>query len=130
MGGEGREKKKYLYLLTKSNNDIKLRQYYKLYGKILNKVIKEAKRSNYNNQISNSQNRIKTTWDIIKCEKGQRKDSAKINNNEICSKTFNNYFVWIAEQITQNISNNSNIKGDNIQKSIQMMTKIDWQTFV
>jgi hypothetical protein len=60
-------------------------------------VIKEAKRSNYNKQISASQNRIITTWDITKCETGQRKESAKINNSETDPKTFNNYFVRFAE---------------------------------
>jgi hypothetical protein len=60
-----------------------------------------------------------------KIQKGQRMESAKINNNEIGSKTFNNYFVWTAEHIVQNISNNSSIKGHIIQKSIQIMTKID-----
>jgi hypothetical protein len=60
-------------------------------------VIIEAKRSNYNKQISASQNRI-TTWDITKCETGQRKESAKINNSEIDTKTFNNYFVGFGEK--------------------------------
>jgi len=87
-----------LYSLTKSNNDIELRQYYKLYCKILKKVIIEAKRSNYNTQISASQNRVTTTQDIIKCETGQRKENAKINNSETDSKTSNNYFVRFVEK--------------------------------
>jgi len=36
------------YLLTRNNNDMKLKQYYKLYCKILINGVKEAKRSNYN----------------------------------------------------------------------------------
>jgi hypothetical protein len=61
-------------------------------------VIIESKRSTYNKQISASQNRIITTWDITKCETRQRMESAKINNSEIDSKTFNNYFVRFAEK--------------------------------
>jgi len=36
--------------LTKNKDDMKLKQYYKLYFKISTKVIKEAKRCNYNEQ--------------------------------------------------------------------------------
>jgi hypothetical protein len=37
----GEKKKKGLYLLTDSNDDTKLRQYYKFYCGIINKVIME-----------------------------------------------------------------------------------------
>ena len=60
--------RRYLYLLTKNNNDSNLKNYYKQYCKILAKVIKEAKRSMYKNQIKNSTNKIKTIWNIIKME--------------------------------------------------------------
>jgi len=40
-------------------------------------VIIEAKRSEYNKQISTSQNALKTS-DIVKCKTGQRKECAKI----------------------------------------------------
>ena len=75
----------------------------------------------YNKQISASQNAIKTTSGIIKCETGQRKKCAKISVND--SETFNNYFLRSAEKVATNVSYNSNIKG-NIQNSICMMTKI------
>jgi hypothetical protein len=42
------KKKGTSYLLTRYNNDMKLKQYYKLHCKILINGIKEAKRSNYN----------------------------------------------------------------------------------
>ena len=92
-------------------------------------MIIEAKRFNYNKQILISQSRIKTTWDIIKYETGQRKDSPTINNSQIDSETFNKYFLRIAERITQNVSNNGNIKVNNIQNSIQMMTEIFGKPF-
>jgi hypothetical protein len=47
--------------LTNSNNDMKLRQYYKLYSNILKKEIIDAKRYNYNKLILTSQNRKKKT---------------------------------------------------------------------
>jgi hypothetical protein len=56
--------KRQLYLLSKDSNDINLIKYYK----ILARVIAETKRWKYNNQISNSTNKMKTTWSIIKSE--------------------------------------------------------------
>jgi hypothetical protein len=52
------------YLLSKSSNDINLIKYYKQHCKILARVITEAKRSKYNNQINNSTNKMKTTWNL------------------------------------------------------------------
>ena len=46
-----------------------IRQYYK----ILTTVIKEAKRHMSNSRISNSNNKMKTTWNIIKMEKNRLK---------------------------------------------------------
>jgi len=40
----------------------------KSYCLILSKVIKAAKQLCYNNKISKSNNKIKTTWDILKME--------------------------------------------------------------
>ena len=58
--------KRFLYLCTRSSDDISLKKYYKQYCKILANVIKEAKKYTYNNQINKSTNKIKTTWNIIK----------------------------------------------------------------
>jgi hypothetical protein len=60
--------KKYLYSLSMDNNDTNLIRHYKQYCKILANVIKEAKRSLYNNEVINSANKIKSTWNIIKTE--------------------------------------------------------------
>ena len=48
-------------LCITDSDDINLKNYYKQYSKILTNVIKEAKRSMYNNQIINSNNKMKTT---------------------------------------------------------------------
>jgi hypothetical protein len=42
-----------------------------MYCKILSKVIKEAKRNNYNSQIIESNNKIKTAREIVKVESGK-----------------------------------------------------------
>ena len=60
------KRKRFLYLCTRNSNDRSLKIYYKQYCKILTKVIKEAKKYTYNNQINKSTNKSKTTWNIKK----------------------------------------------------------------
>lgn len=93
--------KRELYLLTRNSSDIKLKHYYELYFKILSNVIKEGNRLNYNKQIINSHNTIKT-WNMTKDETGKKvinediffmnKDDDENNNCKVNSELFNNYF--------------------------------------
>jgi hypothetical protein len=53
------------------NNDPKIKSYYKSYCKTLSNVIKEAKKLYYKKQIVNSNNKMKTTWNIIKSGTGK-----------------------------------------------------------
>ena len=66
--------KRSLYLLTKTGNDDNFKNYSKQYCKTLTTVIGEAKRCMYNNQLTNSTNKIRTTWNIIKEETNRSKD--------------------------------------------------------
>jgi hypothetical protein len=50
-----------------SNNPV-LSKYYTDYCRILTAAIKQVKRMNYENQIRNSTNKIRITWNIIKSE--------------------------------------------------------------
>jgi hypothetical protein len=82
---------------------MKLQQYYKLYCKILTNVIKEAQRTNYNEQIVNSHNKVNTTWNIIKSATREKvhvndisllsNEDDKISNCKVSSESFNNYFI-------------------------------------
>jgi len=45
---------------------VKLENYYKIYCKSLSKVIKEAKKYHFNRMIENSDNKMKTVWDVAK----------------------------------------------------------------
>jgi hypothetical protein len=89
--------------------------YYKRYCKILAIVIKEAKRSMYDNQIANSANKIKATWNIIKAETN-RLHRPPTNKYQNSPDTFNKYFLSIAERITHDIRY-KNSKSYNIYKS-------------
>jgi len=44
-----------------------------LYGKLLSKVIKEAKILQYKKQILTSYNKTRATWNIVKSETGKKK---------------------------------------------------------
>jgi len=81
----------------------------------LSKVIKGAKQLYYNNKISKSNNKIKTTCDIIKTEtcknhtnKGTQltnTDLKLITNQQSIGNSFNNYYLTVADKITGNIKN-------------------------
>jgi hypothetical protein len=59
-------RKRELYLLSRNIDDLELTRYYKKYCKVLTEVIKLAKHCYYNKLISNSKNKIKTSWSIIR----------------------------------------------------------------
>jgi hypothetical protein len=99
--------KRDLYLLCRNSNDIKLKEYYKLYSRILFNVIKEAKNRHYNSQIKNADNKMKTVWDITKSLTGKKiKNEAIqqinigntiIHDSQVISNSFNNYFLSVVE---------------------------------
>jgi hypothetical protein len=63
--------KEFIYTYSRSSNNPHLRAYYNKYCKILSRVIKEAKRQHYCRLIAKSDNKIKTTWNIIKHGSGK-----------------------------------------------------------
>ena len=105
--------KRDLYLISRNSNDPIIKNYYKEYCKILTKSINEAKRSYYNKQISNSNNRIWSTWNAVKAITGRRSDhddyptssidDKSTNNFQNISNSFNNHFLSIADTIIDNI---------------------------
>jgi len=98
--------KRFLYLCTRSSDDISLKKYYKQYCKTLANVTKEAKKYTNNNQINKSTNRIKTTWKIIKKETNRHKRLTTTTNYRNSPVAFNNYFLTISENIMKNIRSN------------------------
>jgi len=58
--------KRSLYLLSRNCNNPEVKIHYKHYCSILRKTIREAKRLYFNELIVNSENKVKTTWKIIK----------------------------------------------------------------
>jgi hypothetical protein len=86
--------------------------YYLKHCKVLAKVIKAAKKIYYDNKITRSHNKIKTTWSIIKRETGNKNQkgepqSSKINNTmikdtKLVANAFNEYFTPVAQTIIDN----------------------------
>jgi dynactin complex subunit len=76
-------------------------------------VINQAKIMTYENQIKNSTNKIRTTWNVINSEVHKKaiKDNIQtlhiegknINNLKIIMEAFNNYFSRIADSIHDQI---------------------------
>jgi capsular polysaccharide biosynthesis protein len=90
--------KKYLYLLSRDSNDTYLIRHYKQHCKVLANVIKETKRSLHNNQVINSANKIKTTWNIIKSETNRSKVHAS-NKYQNSPEAFNKCFFSAAGKL-------------------------------
>ena len=59
------KRKRELFLLIRHSNTSTLKQHYKAYCKILVNVIKEGKRMTLDKRILKSNNKTKTTWNII-----------------------------------------------------------------
>jgi hypothetical protein len=59
--------KRKLYLIYRNSNNPIRKEYYKLYYQILSKVIVSAKKKLYYNELKvKSNNKTKTTWNIVK----------------------------------------------------------------
>jgi hypothetical protein len=87
----------------------------------LSNVILEAKRNNYNNQILRSNNKIKTTWEIVKVELGKRinknnnmdiqeinVDGGSTDNPHIISSVCKEYSLLLKKTLPQDNNINSN----------------------
>ena len=110
--------KREMYLLRKNSNDPLLKNYYKLYCKILSNVIKEAKKYYFNKWIKNSKNKMKTIWDITKSLtriKTKNKDVQQLNINgninynlQTIPDSFNKYFLSTTEKNHSAFNKNNN----------------------
>jgi hypothetical protein len=108
--------KRELYLLYRNNNDINVKSYYKSYCRILSSVINAAKRLYYDGLITNSKNKIKTTWNIVKSVTGKKFENksprsvcingALTENHQVTADSFQSHFLWTADEVVSNINNN------------------------
>jgi hypothetical protein len=110
--------KRKLYVICRESHDPELKTY-KNYCKTLSEVIITAKKLYYSNKLSNSENKSKTTWSIIRTITSNKKNvnnisMMKINdkltsNHQIIGDNFNKYFASVAANINNNnYANNTN----------------------
>jgi Notch-like protein len=91
-----------------------LRKYYKDYCRIISKVVKEAKRMEYDKQISNSNNVMRTSWKLINNELGRAHKNSTIQtvniddriivNHQIIADAFNKHFIDTPNMISKTIN--------------------------
>jgi vancomycin resistance protein YoaR len=103
--------KRELYLNSRSSNNPKLKEYYKSYSKQLSKVIRAAKILQYKKQILTSQNKTRTTWNIVRSETRKKIGKEDItllkiygmltHNQQTTADSFNNYFSTVTEKLME-----------------------------
>lgn len=113
---------------------MELLHYYKIYTKVLSKKITDAKKDHYNNLIMHSNNKIATTWKIIKTERGKtwpRDNATKMDvngtttcNPQIISDAINQYFL--------SVGNNNLISMTNTNYNTVITSPLDYllETFL
>ena len=91
------------------------KNYYKRYCRILTSAIKPAKKRYYNSILTYSNNKSKTTWNVIENTSNikpiiQNITSFNVNGNlpingQIIAETFNKYFASVAQNMHVNNHN-------------------------
>jgi hypothetical protein len=71
--------KRDLYLLCRSIKNPNLKNHYKTYCRIVTDVLKTAKKLYCNKLITNSKNKVKTLWNIVKTETKKKKERGWIS---------------------------------------------------
>ena len=107
--------KRKLYLTYRNSDDPNFKEYYKKYCRNLARVIMSAKKLHYNKRLLKSNNKLETTWNIVKTITNNKdtinniltmnmKD--KISSNPLAIvNVFNTYFSPVAENLlTKNFS--------------------------
>ena len=113
--------KRKLYLLYRESNDPKLKEHYRKYCKLLTKTIILAKKLHYSAMLTNSTNKPKTTWNIIKSITNNHKKSnnrlmmeiegKRTTHHQTIAEKLNAYYVNVADNITSNIPVKSTVNG-------------------
>jgi hypothetical protein len=110
-----REKLFQLYNRRTYDNSETFHAYERNYSAVFKRVCREAKQKYLSQQILNSNNPVKTTWDIIKMETGRSVSDNCFYNKKISRKEtnhltpfdtanfFNNFFVNISNTLTNNL---------------------------
>jgi ribosomal protein L33 len=108
--------KRKLYLTYRNSNNPNPKEYFKKYCRILTRVNMTAKKLYYNRLLIKSNNKIRTTWNIVKTitnNRGPTNNISTMNINDklssnplVIANAFNSYFPSIAKNLLQKTSVN------------------------
>jgi hypothetical protein len=94
-----------LYLVYRNNNDPSIKEHFKKYCRILDKVIRTAKKY----FLLKSNNKTRTTWNIVKTITNNKRPTENITTMNLKKKlfgnslamvnAFNEYFSSVAEKL-------------------------------
>jgi hypothetical protein len=112
--------KRELYIKTKDSNDPRVKERYKIYCKILSRVISAAKKLYLSKIINSSNNKTKTTWKVIKNMTGNIQISTNVTclnlngnstqNYQMIANMFNNFFLNVVN--TKKKQTNKDVRVD------------------
>jgi hypothetical protein len=101
--------KRKLYLACRHHNNEEIKRYYQSYSNILANVIREAKKIYYSKKILRSNNKYKTTCDIIKEVSGYQHPTINIQDIKVANEhvidqqeiagVFNDYFTFKKDKV-------------------------------
>ncbi|PNF30889.1 hypothetical protein B7P43_G06095, partial [Cryptotermes secundus] len=111
--------KRHLYMISRNSSDPNIKSYYKAYCKSLARDIIATKRIYYDKRIINSNDRVKSAWNVVKTLTGRKShyDILPMFNNNFnrstsnynnISESFNRYFLSVPELIINNIQKDCN----------------------
>jgi hypothetical protein len=96
--------------LYRNNDDINFKSYY---NRILSSVINAVKRLHYDGLTTNSKNKIKTAWNIVKSLIGKKFENksprsvyingALTENHQVIMQSFKDHFLSIVDKLVSNI---------------------------
>jgi hypothetical protein len=103
--------KRELYMEYRKYKNPTQTRFYKDYCRILSKVIKEAKKMEYDRHILISTNRMKSSWNLINTERSKgmnsqiiqllNVDGETIADHQTIADTFNKHFITITNIINK-----------------------------
>ncbi|RVE41742.1 hypothetical protein evm_013606 [Chilo suppressalis] len=125
---KSRNKLYQLYALKATSSDPKFIEYVKNYSKTFKKVCAIAKAKFLSKKISLSDNKIKTTWNIINNETGRNKfnertyslkiDNKIIRTDDAVANTFENFFSSAPFESTRNLNSCSRLAMTLLESSV------------
>lgn len=102
-----RRRNKLSKLCLRYPDDLALKEQYKVYRNKLNRIIEVAKTHYFHKKIEQSGSSMKGVWDAVKHVTGAKQSRAHlpVTDSDTLTKSFNEYFTQVAEDMANDIKN-------------------------